>query len=69
MKWSKNVIAKVGRIKTATKIDMDAVANYINERADSYQYERAIRFGVSTRDIGYELKRLEVIYDKNIAMT
>ncbi|MGI4776398.1 MAG: IS630 transposase-related protein, partial [Janthinobacterium lividum] len=65
MKWSKNILPKVERIKPATKIDMGALINDIKESPDSYQYERAIRFGVGTRAIGYALKRLQVTYKKN----
>ena len=66
VKWSKNILAKVGRKKGATRIDMQALANDIKEHPDSYHYERAIRFGVSIRTIGYALKRLRVTYKKNL---
>lgn len=66
VKWSKNILAKVGRKKGATRIDMQALANDIKEHPDSYHYERAIRFGVSIRTIGYALKRLRVTYKKTL---
>ena len=66
VKWGKNILPKLRRIKPATKIDMDALVNDIKENPDSYQYERAIRFGVSIRAIGYALKRLRVTYKKNL---
>ena len=66
VKWSKNIFAKVGRAKGATRIDMQALANDIQENPDSYHYERAIRFGVSVRTVGYALQRLQVTYKKNL---
>lgn len=66
VKWSKNILSKVGRNKPATKIDMEALKNDIKENPDSYHYERATRLGVSTRTVGYALKRLQVTYKKNL---
>ena len=66
VKWSKNIFAKVGRTKPATRMDMDALANDIEENPDSYHYERAERLGVSVRTVGYALKRLQVTYKKNL---
>jgi hypothetical protein len=34
---------------------MQALANDIQENSDSYHHERAIRFGVSVRTVGYAL--------------
>jgi len=65
MKWSKNVLPKVGREKPATKIDMQALIKDIHENPDSYHYERAIKLGVGIRTVGYALKRLQVTYKKN----
>jgi transposase len=65
VKWSKNIFARVGRAKPATRIDMQALARDIKENPDSYHYERAIKFGVSIRTVGYALKRLQVTYKKN----
>ena len=36
VKWSKNILAKAGREKPATRIDMQALARDIKENPDSY---------------------------------
>lgn len=43
---------------------MQKLAEDVMKDPDSYQYERAIRFKVSTRAIGYALKRLGITYKK-----
>jgi len=65
VKWSKNLLPKVGRNKPATSIDMQALVKDVRENPDSYQYERATRLGVGTRTVGYAMKRLRVTYKKN----
>lgn len=47
------------------KIDMDALARDIQEHPDSYQSERAARFGVHQNAICHALKKLRVSYKKN----
>jgi len=64
-KWTKRLEAKITREKAAVKIDMNALQEDVNENPDAYQYERAAKFGVSQRCIGYGLKRLGVSYKKN----
>ena len=56
--WSKRIEARGTRQKLATKIDMEALTREVEQDPDAYQYERAERFGVSRRTIGYALKRL-----------
>ncbi len=64
-KWTKKLEAEITREKPAIKIDMEALKEDVKENPDAYQYERAEKFGVSQRCIGYALKRLGVSYKKN----
>jgi len=64
-RWSKRLEPCVTRNKPATKIDMDALAKDIEAHPDDYQWERAIRFGVTQTAIRFALKRLGVSYKKN----
>lgn len=57
---SKQIEAQGTRQKLATKIDMEALKRDVEQDPDAYQYERAERFGVSRRTIGYALKRLGI---------
>ena len=45
---------------------MDALARDVEACPDAYQYERAVRLGVSVRCVGYALKRLGVTYKKSL---
>lgn len=63
--WTKRLIPMKNRNKGATKLDMAALAEDVRKYPDSYHFERAQRFNVSTRGIGYALKRLGVSYKKN----
>ena len=58
--WSKRIEARGTRQKPATKIDMEALKRDVEQDPDAYQYERAERFGVSRRTIGYAWKRLGI---------
>lgn len=64
-RWKNKLEPCETRDKPATKIDMDALENDVISAPDDYQWERAIRFGVSERAIGYALKRLEITCKKN----
>lgn len=64
-KWTKEIEVKIRRTKRARKIDMESLKKDVEENPDKYQYERADKFGVSQRGIGYALKRLCVSYKKN----
>jgi transposase len=48
-----------------SKIDMEALAKDVEAHPDDYQYERAQRFGMSTRGICDALKRLGISRKKN----
>ncbi len=65
VRWSKNLNPLKNRNKPATKIDMEALKRDIQDNPDSYQYERAQRFGVTQTGIWHALKRLKVTYKKN----
>ena len=65
IRWSKNPKPLMNRNKSATKIDMEALKKDIQDNPDSYQYERAQRFGVSQNAIWHAMKRLNVSYKKN----
>jgi len=60
VRWSKKLEPQKTRNKPATKINMEALAKDVAKNPDSYQYERAKRFGVSQRGIALALKRLGV---------
>lgn len=47
------------------KIDIDALALDIEQYPDSYQSERAARFGVHQNAIFHALKKLKISYKKN----
>ena len=64
LKWSKNIIPRVGRNKAATKIDMEALKIDVKKYPDSYIYERAQRLEASRNGVYYALKRLNVSYKK-----
>ena len=66
VRWSKPIEAQRTRNKPATKIDMEALKQDVEEYPDAYQYERAKRLGVSQRGIGYALKRLGISCKKNV---
>ncbi|MDP8034611.1 IS630 transposase-related protein [Pasteurella atlantica] len=64
-RWKKKIEPCTTRNKPATKIDMDALLKDVELYPDAYQYERAERFGVTQRAIGFALKRLGISYKKN----
>ena len=65
VRWSKKIEPQYTRNKPATKIDMEALKKDVALYPDAYHYERAERLKVSTRCVGYALKRLGVSYKKN----
>lgn len=62
--WSRRLEEKKKRNKPSTKIDTEALKRDIELYPDSYQYERAARFGVTQTGIFHALKRLKVTYQK-----
>lgn len=64
VRWLKNPEPKVHGFRRR-KIDIDALARDIEQYPDSYQSERAARFGVHQNAIFHALKKLKVSYKKN----
>ena len=60
VRWSQSVEPKRTRNKPTVKFNWEALAQDVQEHPDSYQYERAARFGVSRQGIAYALKRLKI---------
>jgi transposase len=66
VRWLKKVEPQRTRNKPATKIDMAALAQDVQDNPDAYQYERAQRLGVSQKGIGHALRRLGITYKKTL---
>ena len=66
MRWLVKLEPKKTRNKPATKIDMELLKDDILNYPDSFQYERAQRFGVSASGIALALQRLKISYKKNM---
>ena len=64
-RWQKRIDPKMTRDKPATKIDMDALKEDLQESPERFQYERAQDYGVSQASIFYALKRLKISRKKN----
>jgi len=64
-RWQLRMEPKMQRSKPATKINMEALKQDIEENPDAYLHERGERFGVTGSCIFYALKRLGVSYKKN----
>ncbi|WP_237760800.1 IS630 transposase-related protein [Legionella rubrilucens] len=62
MRWLVALEPKKSRNKPATKINMELLQEDILNHPDSFQYERAQRFGVSASGIALALQRLKVSY-------
>ena len=65
-RWKARIEPKTQRNKPATKIDMEALRNHVEEFPDAYQYERAAHFNVSPNCILYALRRLKISHKKNV---
>ena len=50
-RWLKRLEPYLTRNKTATKIDMEALAHDVEQEPDAFQHERAERFGCNQRGI------------------
>lgn len=64
-RWLKTLSPLKSRNSPSRKLDMELLKQDVEEHPDSYQYERAERFGVSQRCIWGALRRLGVSYKKN----
>ena len=65
-RWTKKPEANKTRNEPAIKIDREALARDVEEKPDDFQYERAIRLGVSESWVGRALKRLKVSRKKRV---
>lgn len=68
-RWSKEIEPQRTRNKPTTKLNWEALAQDVEEHPDSYQYERAARFGVSQQGIAYVLKQLNLSRKKKRSNT
>ena len=64
-RWQSNMEPCSTRNKPATKIDMEVLAQEVQDSPDDYQWERAARFNVTQPAITKALKRLDISYKKN----
>ena len=64
-RWQRRIDPKMTRDKPATKIDMDALQEDLQDNPERFQYERAQDYGVSQAAIFYALKRLKISRKKN----
>ena len=69
VRWSQNLEPKRTRNKPTVKLNWEALAQDVKEHPDSYQYERAARFGVSRQGIAYALKKLNISRKKKRSNT
>jgi transposase len=69
VRWSQNIEPQRTRNKPTTKLNWEALAQDVKEHPDSYQYERAARFGVSPQGIAYALKQLKISCKKKPSNT
>lgn len=65
-RWTKKPEPSKTRNKPATKIAMEALARDVEEKPDDFQYERAMRLGVSESYVGRALKRLKISRKKKV---
>ncbi len=64
-RWSKRLEPKPYERKKVRKIDPEALRQDILDYPDSYQYERAARFGVCPKAIWQALRKIGVTYKKS----
>ena len=64
-RWKNRLEPCETRNKPATKINMQKLAQDVEDHPDSYYYERDKRFEVCQSAIGYALRRLGVSCKKN----
>jgi transposase len=63
-RWLRVIEPRKTRNKPATKINMEALSQDVEQYPDAYQHERATRLGVSVQGINAALRRLGVTYKK-----
>jgi transposase len=62
--WTKKILPLKNRNRASKKIPIDKLREDVAQYADSYQYERAERLGVSKSGIQRVLKKLNITYKK-----
>lgn len=65
-KWEKGELPKRTRKPTPTKICPEKLKQDVIDHPDDFQYERAERFGVTPRGIGYALEKLKITRKKRL---
>ena len=68
VRWIKNVERKPQGARRR-KIDLEALRQDVMDYPDSYQHERAQRFGVAQNAIFFALKKLQLTYKKNASVS
>lgn len=66
IRWNKTLTPKATRENRPRKLDLKALAKDVETNPDSYQYERALRFGVHQKTIWTGLRKLNVTYKKSL---
>ncbi len=66
-RWSKRIEPKSHERKKIRKIDLEKLAQDVENYPDAYQYERAARFDVCPKAIWQALKKLKITYKKSHA--
>ena len=64
-RWSKRLEPKPYERRKVRKIDLEKLAQDVRDCPDAYQYERAARFGVTSKAIWQALRKLGVTYKKS----
>ena len=67
VRWNKEIEPKIYRRERGLKIDLETLAQDVSDTPDAYQYERAVRFGVTPKAIWQALRKLGVTYKKSHA--
>lgn len=67
VRWSNQIEPKPYRRERGLKLDLEKLAEDVQDDPDAYQYERAKRFGVSQKAIWQAQKKLGVTYKKSPA--
>ena len=67
--WERGIVPTRVRNATPTKIPNEALLQDVAQYPDDFNRERAARFGVNPRSIGYALKRLKITRKKRRLLT
>ena len=64
-RWAKTPEPKATREFRPRKINLDQLAQGVRDHPDAYQYERAARFGGTSKAIWQALRQLGMTYKKS----